>query len=635
MDQNNQNHVGGLENSVVGSIGKDFTIVGKHRVHSWYAWAIVGIVFGMALGIVYVANRSNRFESSSASQYAPSTAMVDLPAPIGSFELGSDGNERYSISVIPLSKIYDERMESYKYFLINPVTGLKVEFNQADKKVKVSGKDFAINLGSMRATAVNQPIEGKTVVMSSVQGSNPPTGGTKWISVRNTSRTGSKIVDGQKITFIENLTIASTASKVVMLLETTKVSSLIVKIGETEILNQKLGAKQGVNLQINPDYLKIGNNELRFILTQQDGNKSASESPFGLNYKIWVTGNLVISTPTDNVPPVTPPTTTPTTTAPSGEVPTGSRPTPVSPTLNVTAVKIATVQKLIPSASNIELLRFKMTADNAGDVIIKSITVTDSISGGVASESFTGYALWENNQRVAVPLSAPIFNQNSSRINFEFDRKFTVSKGQSKTLIVRASILPEPVIGSKHNFSIDSFNDIGATGKNYEQIIINAGAPGQTLEIEPVKISYFAIPTTPTTNHVRLPVDDVAGLTFVGSSLASASMKQVTLTLYGTAIGAPFTVYLTTIQGVQIGASQVCTADASGNCTVTFSPNISIGKNQTVNLKVAVSSSNFDNSADVAETLVVGIAKSSDVVLSGGGVTTINNTTARAKITYQ
>jgi hypothetical protein len=164
-----QNKVGGLADAVVGDIKKEFMIVGKHRVHSWYAWAIVGIVFGMALGIVYVANRTSRFESSSASQYAPGTAMVDLPAPIGSFEMGSDGNERYSISVIPLSRIYDEQMESYKYFLINPVTGLKVEFNQSDRKIKVSGKDFNIDLGSMRATAVNQPIEGKTVVMTSVQ----------------------------------------------------------------------------------------------------------------------------------------------------------------------------------------------------------------------------------------------------------------------------------------------------------------------------------------------------------------------------------------------------------------------------------------------------------------------------------
>lgn len=47
-----------LAEKVVGSISKDFTVVGSRRVHSWYAWAMVGIVFGIALGIIYVANRS-------------------------------------------------------------------------------------------------------------------------------------------------------------------------------------------------------------------------------------------------------------------------------------------------------------------------------------------------------------------------------------------------------------------------------------------------------------------------------------------------------------------------------------------------------------------------------------------------
>jgi len=61
-------HEGAAE-QVVHSLKKEFTIVGKHRVHSWYAWAIVGIVFGMALAIVYVANRSVQFSPSFARYY--------------------------------------------------------------------------------------------------------------------------------------------------------------------------------------------------------------------------------------------------------------------------------------------------------------------------------------------------------------------------------------------------------------------------------------------------------------------------------------------------------------------------------------------------------------------------------------
>ena len=54
---------------------KDFKVVGSSRVHAWYAWAIVGIVFGMALGIVYVANRSTQFVSTQAAVAAKSTSL--------------------------------------------------------------------------------------------------------------------------------------------------------------------------------------------------------------------------------------------------------------------------------------------------------------------------------------------------------------------------------------------------------------------------------------------------------------------------------------------------------------------------------------------------------------------------------
>ncbi len=57
----------GAVEGVVSGIQKDFKVVGTSRVHSWYAWAMVGIVFGMALGIVYVANRSGAFIASQAA----------------------------------------------------------------------------------------------------------------------------------------------------------------------------------------------------------------------------------------------------------------------------------------------------------------------------------------------------------------------------------------------------------------------------------------------------------------------------------------------------------------------------------------------------------------------------------------
>lgn len=67
MENNNDLRDKAVE-SVVGGLKTDFKIVGSHRVHSWYAWAIIGIVFGMALGVVYVANRSNSFTTTEAAK---------------------------------------------------------------------------------------------------------------------------------------------------------------------------------------------------------------------------------------------------------------------------------------------------------------------------------------------------------------------------------------------------------------------------------------------------------------------------------------------------------------------------------------------------------------------------------------
>ena len=63
---------------VITDLQNDFKIVGTHRVHSWYAWAIVGIVLGMAIGIIYVANRSGNFSASKASTNpAPQISQIN------------------------------------------------------------------------------------------------------------------------------------------------------------------------------------------------------------------------------------------------------------------------------------------------------------------------------------------------------------------------------------------------------------------------------------------------------------------------------------------------------------------------------------------------------------------------------
>jgi thermitase len=70
---------------VLTGIGRDFKLVGKSHIHPTYAWLIVSVVFGMALGIVYVANRSGQFEASYAMTPEP---VMNRPAVAGKFSAG-------------------------------------------------------------------------------------------------------------------------------------------------------------------------------------------------------------------------------------------------------------------------------------------------------------------------------------------------------------------------------------------------------------------------------------------------------------------------------------------------------------------------------------------------------------------
>jgi hypothetical protein len=78
---------GNVGGKVLNDLQKDFKVVGKTRIHGWYAWAIVGIVAGMLIAMVYVANRSGQFSSSNA-QIEPFGEMI-LPGqnePLGTID---------------------------------------------------------------------------------------------------------------------------------------------------------------------------------------------------------------------------------------------------------------------------------------------------------------------------------------------------------------------------------------------------------------------------------------------------------------------------------------------------------------------------------------------------------------------
>lgn len=119
----------------VSGLAKDFTIVGRHRVHSWYAWAIVGIVFGMALGIIYVANRSAQFDSSQAATMLSKRTSVP---------------ERPSLPTPSLTIIYPRSKMAYTD---NPIFFVRSDFGPLSaEKIKWTSTRL-----DMQGRAVGQP----------------------------------------------------------------------------------------------------------------------------------------------------------------------------------------------------------------------------------------------------------------------------------------------------------------------------------------------------------------------------------------------------------------------------------------------------------------------------------------------
>ncbi len=46
------------------ALHRDYILIGKKRVRSWTAWLIIGLSAGLAIGIIFVANRSEEFDRS-------------------------------------------------------------------------------------------------------------------------------------------------------------------------------------------------------------------------------------------------------------------------------------------------------------------------------------------------------------------------------------------------------------------------------------------------------------------------------------------------------------------------------------------------------------------------------------------
>src|SRR3989338_6776001 len=65
-----------LLDKVITSLGNEFIVLGHTRVRAWHAWLIIGLAAGIVAGILFVANKSGDFETSSAA----SNTTIDIYA---------------------------------------------------------------------------------------------------------------------------------------------------------------------------------------------------------------------------------------------------------------------------------------------------------------------------------------------------------------------------------------------------------------------------------------------------------------------------------------------------------------------------------------------------------------------------
>ena len=70
----------------LGSIGSDFIVIGKRRVHSWYAWIVIGIAVGITVAVILVADRSGEFSPSEAEVGVIEDDSTLPPENVGDYE---------------------------------------------------------------------------------------------------------------------------------------------------------------------------------------------------------------------------------------------------------------------------------------------------------------------------------------------------------------------------------------------------------------------------------------------------------------------------------------------------------------------------------------------------------------------
>ena len=65
MKGKNMKNIASAENSidkVLKSLNKEYIIIGKNRINSWYAWLVIGLMVGIVSGVIFLNYQKSNLE---------------------------------------------------------------------------------------------------------------------------------------------------------------------------------------------------------------------------------------------------------------------------------------------------------------------------------------------------------------------------------------------------------------------------------------------------------------------------------------------------------------------------------------------------------------------------------------------
>lgn len=613
---------------VIGSINKDFKIVGSHRVHSWYAWAIVGIVFGMALGIVYVANRSGQATSIEAAQKKSNLAVIGVVEkylPI----VSSRTNPNIWIGTGPISYT----TTTYLQAPTETATGVKIsKFFKPGKSALgaigiVGTKIYYASLASngdyvIDATKAPAADMSKEVIYS-FNGIYQQDDGNSKTKLKNIPVAvnldlrcsavipGTRCSDAQTIfsnyrgkdaASVSQNPLAAPAG---IAFYATKVNFMMPN-DKTRVVNKTLilpagGGTHTLVFRKNPKTGKFFVH--KFIVGPSDTGPEIELPENPDDGEPTDPGNNTTSTP-------------PVVVTPGGSV-----------TVGISSNTNPRKTVLMGSTGN-ELAKFKITNSSSTKAGITDIIITDNITNNSAGgSSFSSLSIYDGATKIAGPIAPMIKNNTTTVASLSLPLTLGINSFGIKELTLKGDVNTrssgEAVSGSEHTFCVqDNAHVVGPVE------VYGAPSCGNAATVYKSTLSVSGTTIGLQNNRTRVMNDDIGYLDFVADKTYPVKIQTVKIALSGSALAgaSSFTADLINKNIGYFGSAsqQTCIPNASNSCSVTFSPDYTISAGSSLRIYLRINSSSLTNATGTQDSLSASIVGTGDLLWSDGTTSNIS-----------